>query len=296
MDYKQAIARIVARRRAELAAFDAACTEAMRNDADYYRAEATLRALELDAVRGKRISQAQRTAARQAKAAAERRLGLIPPPPHCAKCGDSGRVDGKPCACAVSLTIAAADESGIPLHDFTEADFALFDEQARPRIQKTYDNVQTILSAYPGGKKRNIVLMGATGTGKTYLAGCAAAYLLARGESVLTLTAFALNNRFLKYHTTFDGGKADYLDPVVDCSLLVIDDLGTESILKNVTLEYLYQIVNERTLRGKLTLLTTNLPPDGLLSRYGERVYSRLFDKQLCYATVLVGKDLRSSL
>ena len=120
--------------------------------------------------------------------------------------------------------------------------------------------------------------------------------MLERGMSVMAVTAFAANDRFLKYHTTFDENKSAYLDTMLDCALLVIDDLGTESILKNVTLEYLYQLVNERNTRGKLTLITTNLFPDNILSRYGERIYSRLFDKSLSFTAYLTGKDIRKAL
>ncbi|MDE6399177.1 MAG: ATP-binding protein, partial [Clostridiales bacterium] len=149
---------------------------------------------------------------------------------------------------------------------------------------------------YPRNKKRCIVIGGGTGNGKTYLAGCFAKQLLERGASVMALTAFAANDRFLKYHTCFDANKSDWLDPLLDSTLLVIDDLGTESILKNVTLEYLYQVINERNTAGKLTMVTTNLGKDGILARYGERIYSRLFDKSLSYVAYFTGKDIRSAL
>ena len=112
----------------------------------------------------------------------------------------------------------------------------------------------------------------------------------------MALTAFAANNRFLKYHTTFNEDKSGWLDPMLDCSFLIIDDLGTESILKNVTLEYFYQIINERNTSGKLTLITTNLGHDDILARYGERIYSRLFDKSLSFAYSIKGKDIRKAL
>ena len=56
-----------------------------------------------------------------------------------------------------------------------------------------------------------------------------------------------MNNLFLSYHTSFGAEKSSYLDTVLDPDVLVIDDLGTEPILKNVTLEYLYLILSERS-------------------------------------------------
>ncbi len=223
------------------------------------------------------------------------KLHLVAPAPHCKICGDTGRANGKYCECAVALALRSqAGEIGIPLHTFEDTDFSVYGNQT-DTYKKLFSYVQTICTKYPANKKRCLVIGGTTGTGKTYLAGCAAQKILERGMSVTALTAFAANRCFLKYHTTFDEKKTSYLDPLLDCSLLVIDDLGTESLLKNVSIEYLYQVINERNTTGKLTLITTNLTPDKLLSRYGERIYSRIFDKSLSYAIFLKADDLRKS-
>jgi DNA replication protein DnaC len=110
----------------------------------------------------------------------------------------------------------------------------------------------------------------------------------------MAVTAFGFNNCVLKYHTTFDEQKLTHMEPLLDADLLVIDDLGTESILKNVTHEYLYVVLNERMNSKKLTVVTSNLSREGIRERYGERIYSRLFDKNLGYADILGGTDLRT--
>ena len=82
--------------------------------------------------------------------------------------------------------------------------------------------------------------------------------------------------------------------PYLDCDLLAIDDLGTEAIYKNVTLEYLYMVINERQIAGKHTLITSNLSVNRLAERYGERIASRILDKKTCYAAEFSGKDIRA--
>ena len=119
------------------------------------------------------------------------------------------------------------------------------------------------------------------------------AELEARGFSVAFMTAFGFNDACRRYHISFDASRSDALDALIAADLLVIDDLGTESILRNVTLEYLYTVISERMNAGRHTLITTNLSPAALADRYGERIVSRLFDGRVCLSVALTGKDLR---
>ena len=73
----------------------------------------------------------------------------------------------------------------------------------------------------------------------------------------------------------------------------MIDDLGTEPVLKNVTLEYLYLILNERLTSNKATVITTNLDLNGIINRYGERIYSRITNKSNTFVCRFTGADLR---
>ena len=42
--------------------------------------------------------------------------------------------------------------------------------------------------------------------------------------------------------------------------LLLIDDLGTEPLMENITVTQLFNLLNERQNRGKHTVISTNLP------------------------------------
>ena len=295
MTYPEAVRRIVNEYRERKTAYEQYEADLFARNERFARSERTLRELVLKRAKGEKVPQKIYDEAVEENKKIRRELHLTPPAPHCPKCNDTGLVNGKYCDCVVSLAVAESDEVGIPLHDFESVDYTVYGKNA-DTYRKLFGDIHTICDRYPDNKKRCIVISGTAGNGKTYLAGCAARHILRRGMSVMALTAFAANNRFLRYHTTFDDSKVGYLQPMLDCALLVIDDLGTESILKNVTAEYLYQILNERNATGKLTLFTTNLTPDGLLARYGERIYSRLFDKSLSYATYLKTPDIRRAL
>ena len=75
--------------------------------------------------------------------------------------------------------------------------------------------------------------------------------------------------------------------------MLVIDDLGVEPILNNVTTENLLTILNERKNSGLHTIISTNLDTEGIRLKYGERVWSRLFDRDDTLARAIEGDDLR---
>ena len=224
-------------------------------------------------------------------------LGLkevFAPPPHCKKCGDSGYVNGKICDCVLSMA-TAKDMIAFKLHDFDDIDYGLFTPDAARQFRKTAENYRIIFcDKFPDTKKRIFTLMGKSGTGKTFLASCAASAVLKKGCSVVFVTAFRFVSDACRYHTTFDDTRDGFLRPYLDCDLMIIDDLGTEAVYKNITLEYLYLVINERQLEGKHSIFTTNLHVDALRARYGERISSRLMDKKTCYATEFDGGDIRS--
>jgi len=297
MNFRQATETIVQQRKAELDAAAAVFDGALRQTPALLEVETALRALLLGEAKGKAVDLPRKTALAASKSSILKSIGLtekiLNPPPRCKKCGDTGHFKGDFCVCVKALTLNDKKNLEIPVRSFSEINYSLFDEQHRARNQAVYADVETVCEKYPLNKRRMITLLGNTGTGKTLLAGCAADKLLQRGFAVAAVTAFGFVNRALKYHTAFDGEKFSYLEPLLESDLLVIDDLGNESILKNVTMEYLYTVLNERLNAGKLTFITSNLSRDGILTRYGERIYSRLFDKSLGYTNTLGGKDLR---
>ena len=60
-----------------------------------------------------------------------------------------------------------------------------------------------------------------------------------------------------------------------------------------MTVEYLLLVLEERQNKGLTTIITTNFSPARLLNKYGERIYSRLSNKNCSRILEISGKDLR---
>ncbi|MBQ2557858.1 MAG: ATP-binding protein [Lachnospiraceae bacterium] len=130
-----------------------------------------------------------------------------------------------------------------------------------------------------GSEYRNLLISGYSGVGKTFLANCITGELLSRGFTVLYLSAFRLFEIFEHYRFgDRDASKQASLDfdNILDCDLLIVDDLGTE-MSNSYTTSQLFVCLEERDREKKPTLITTNLTMDDLSKRYSERIASRLF-------------------
>jgi DNA replication protein DnaC len=79
-----------------------------------------------------------------------------------------------------------------------------------------------------------------------------------------------------------------------EIDVLMIDDLGSEPLMQNVTVEQLFNLLNERLDKGLSTVISTNLTMEELQGRYTERIASRLRDKNNWKVITLEGKDIRS--
>lgn len=218
--------------------------------------------------------------------------------PHysCTECNDTGvKEDNSYCSCLYEIISQKLRENCGNAHNvrnFEDCDFNIFDEENRENIKSFYNKMQ-VWCQNKENRIQNIVICGNTGVGKTFLLECMLSELLKENKSAIFTTAFNLNQSLLKYHTTFDNTKANYLDPYLLCDTLLIDDLGTEPILKNVTIEYLLAIINQRVIEGKNTVISTNLDLGNLLDRYGERIFSRLIDKRHSITVNLQNSDIR---
>ena len=68
------------------------------------------------------------------------------------------------------------------------------------------------------------------------------------------------------------------IDRVLNAQLLIIDDLGTEAINSH-TISYLFQIINERGINRRNTIISTNYSLEEISEMYSERISSRLFEQ-----------------
>lgn len=218
---------------------------------------------------------------------------------NCADCQDSGFIGHEKCKCfKQKINEEIIKESGFELTKLNTfenfRDDIYKDTNQKTQLIQIKALLEEYVNKFPTTKKPCMVLSGQTGVGKTFMLECVTNGVLKRGYTANFLTAFQMNNQFLKYHTCFDANKQSYLNILLDPDLLIIDDLGTEPLLNNVTCEYLYLVITERFLKSKATIFSTNLDGGDILNRYGERIFSRLFDKTKSNVMKITGLDLRT--
>ncbi len=226
---------------------------------------------------------------------------------ECSKCQDTGFIDNNKCNC---LKQAIADlmysDSNIKMilkqENFSSFSFRYYSDDyideatglsPLSNMQKVVANCRSFIKHFDT-KQDNLLLLGNTGVGKTFLANCIAKELLDKGYTVIYLTAFRLFDILEKYKFGKDADStyhaANQFDYILDCDLLIIDDLGTE-FYNSFTNSQLYLIINERLLRKKSTVISTNLSLSDINTNYSERVYSRIISSYSIHR--IVGEDIR---
>lgn len=143
---------------------------------------------------------------------------------------------------------------------------------------------------YPNAATMDLLLMGQSGLGKTYLMHAIAKRLLERGFNVMMISAYS----FLDVaRRAYFSGKQEEMDTLMDTDVLMIDDMGVEPLMENITIVQWFNLINERQLRGKGTVISTNLNVEELRRRYTERITSRLLDGKQCMILQFLGDDVR---
>ncbi len=224
----------------------------------------------------------------------------------CPECRDTGYV-GQPvkrfCKCferrMMSLAYENANMAGLEQQCFENSNLTIFPDEPtelginqRRMMAYAFQYGEEYAQNFPDNSKRNLLLYGPSGLGKTYLLNCIARRVLDRGFSVLKVTAYRMLEGMRKAHMGED--DQGELRMMMECELLLIDDLGTEPLLRNVSLEYLFTLFNERMVNRRHTVVATNLTPNDILTRYNERIYSRMVDQESTRIFQFAGRDVRT--
>lgn len=143
---------------------------------------------------------------------------------------------------------------------------------------------------YPRVEQKTVMMSGKSGLGKTYLMHAMAKVLLQRGFNVLMISAYRFLDTARKAYMT---GNTTDLDLLMDADILMIDDMGAEPLMENITITQWFNLINERQLKGRATVITTNLSDSELRNRYTERVASRLLNKAESMILQFRGEDVR---
>ena len=139
---------------------------------------------------------------------------------------------------------------------------------------------------------QNLLFYGTVGTGKSFLSNCIASALIEKGHSVIYFSAGDLFAKISEYAFRKNGRDSDSnpYEDIYNCDLLVLDDLGTE-LTNSFVVSQLFTCLNERHLRRKSTVISTNLPMEDLRDRYSDRIFSRIVSNyDICK---LSGQDVR---
>lgn len=213
----------------------------------------------------------------------------------CPLCNDTGYQNGKKCTCLKKeiqkLLIKNSGITSSIVHNFSHSDPKILENNEM--LRKAHALCKTYSEKFPNIKTKNLVFMGEVGTGKTFLLECIANELLNKEFYVCYLTAFNLSNTMLKALTLSPIERDTIISPLLECDLLIIDDLGSEPMYRNLSASNLFSILNERDINGKPTLISTNLNFDAIEQRYGNRVFSRMFNKRTTKVIKFSGSDLR---
>ena len=213
--------------------------------------------------------------------------------PLCPKCSDTGYVGSTLCGCvlkrAKELSFAGLSAK-MPIKESCFDNFSLDyysgdNKEAMQRIfawvKKYAENVSV--------KSESLLFFGDTGLGKTHISLAIAAAALEKGMGVVYSPVQNLIQKLEKEHFSYNS-DTPILDDVMECDLLILDDLGTE-FSTAYSQSLIYNIINTRILTSKPTIINTNLTVEQLADKYHNRVAPRIIGsyniKKFC------GNDVR---
>ena len=204
---------------------------------------------------------------------------------NCPKCKDTGFIGIDKCSCfkskLIKLYYKDSDlEEAVKTNNFKNFNINLYsnhklnDERYTPR-----KNIEDILEYITGeylpnfkNSNTNLLFYGNSGTGKTFLSWCIAKELLDKGFLVVYKTSDDLLRALKDIKFNND---TDLENLLINCDLLIIDDLGSEQITDFSSTE-LFTLINQKILKNKKMLISTNLSLPLISKRYSERISSRI--------------------
>ncbi|MBS5679273.1 MAG: ATP-binding protein [Clostridiales bacterium] len=225
---------------------------------------------------------------------------------RCPLCKDTGYVGEpvhEPCVCLKRAVLNKLYQNeglqGLEYQNFKTFDESIFPDtpiegkklSQRAYIQRYRAFCEEYANSFKPGEGKGLLLCGRSGLGKTFLMNCVAQRVLELGYSVVVISAYKLVELMRSYQ--FDGRGAEQVQDILTCDLLAIDDLGSEPMLRGVTLSAIYHIVNERNNANRAIVVTTNCSSDLLYEKYDDRIAARLTAPSKMSVIEFMGVDVR---
>lgn len=218
-------------------------------------------------------------------------------PYTCPHCRDTGFIDNricKNCHTKILKDIERADLAKIaPINDCTFESFVInesfYPDSAFEKAEKIAQSCKSYATGFTPASK-SLLLLGGVGVGKTHLSLAIANVVINRGYSVIfgnsqNIISDLQSEEFNEKKETQYTKKA-----VLNCDLLIIDDLGTE-VLNQSRIAILYNVINSRLLSKLPTIISSNFTLDELEEKYDQRIFSRITGE---YSSItLEGNNIR---
>ena len=227
--------------------------------------------------------------------------GYLDESPICDSCGGSGYIGSTMCECLQELCRQEQKKEVSILSGSKDAfnQFRLdyYPDRVDPQIgfspraimERNFKICRTYALTF-APSSGNLLFVGGTGLGKTFLSACIARAVADRGCSVVYESAGHLFGKLEQAKFSPSEETRREAAKFTDCDLLIIDDLGTE-MPGQFTTAALYSLVNDRLLMGKPMVISTNLNVDEMARRYSPQIASRLHGS--FQRLTFVGEDIR---
>jgi len=227
--------------------------------------------------------------------------GYLDDSPICDRCGGSGYVGTHMCECLQELC-RQEQKKEITILSGTKEGFGQFRLDYYPdRIDpKTGISPRMLMDRNFQRCRRyamtfskvsdNLLFTGGTGLGKTFLSACIARTVADRGYSVIYETASHLFTKLEKAKFNPSEETRREADKLMECDLLILDDLGTE-MPGQFTTAALYSLLNDRLLESRPMVISTNLNIEEIRRRYSPQIASRLEGSFI--GMTFLGEDIR---
>lgn len=199
----------------------------------------------------------------------------------CPDCRDTGYINSERCHCFEQRIIEMLYSQSnlqelLQTENFSALSYEYYKDTDLANFKRAVETSFAFIKNFEADYQ-NLLFFGDVGTGKTFLSNCIAREILRQGHSVIYFSAENLFSLLSKY--SFDTNNKETLykfhEDLYNCDLVIIDDLGTE-LSNSFTNSQFFAFLNERHLRHKSIIISTNLSLEELKNRYSERIVSRL--------------------